>query len=360
MPQLMLNVPAANGSKLTACLSGITLAAARGFYGVRCSAGMSNMPFSDLTIDVSGITSAVNAASDANLSKISFLLNLGVKRNQAIADAWNAGTLWPVPNLPWTGVTSSMRNRICDEIIQLIVDTARAAAIAKGETPTTFLEFELLNEPGKDGNQEPVDSDGTFTTYPGLSNGQIHADYASMLDLVLTRVNFQSIPTISVTLEASGTTEATTEVNSISGATWTSVIGACTRIGFNRYADTISPPYVEADVKSAFSTKVQAQVTRMVANAVIGSKAKSIREFGINSGLGDGTGNRTPPCTHCNQIKSDLCEAMAVEANIQEAGLYTAYNVGSSSSSGDYAFYCYEPDNTPRIMFGSAVHITLP
>src|SRR5205085_12641759 len=157
---------------------------------------------------------AVNAAALAGLAKISLLLNLGVKRAQNLADAYNSGVLWPVPNLPWTGCSTALRNWICDVPIQQIVDAANSAAIAQGKTPASFLEFELLNEPGKDGNQEPIDQDGTFTTYPGLSNGQIHADYAAMLNLVLTRVNFRSVPTISLTLEASGTTEAQAEVDS--------------------------------------------------------------------------------------------------------------------------------------------------
>lgn len=327
---IFLNIPSATGSFIQNCKDGMDVAKARGYAGVRFSAGLSGYG-NNATADTSFVVQAVQYAQSIGLGKCSILLNVAPKSNGTTIVALNGGVPLPVPHLPSAPAVLDWVVRAWQDYI----DAARAVA------PDSFLEWEWLNEGCRGGNQEPIDANNTYTTYSSLLDGEYPAQTATTLDYISSRVNFHSCNTIALTLEGSGTTSATREVNSISGATWTSVINRATHIGTNRYADAPSTPYDAATTRAAFSAKLGAQLTRMSANSIIGSKPVKLREFGLDY-------QRKPPCQAANGIRNDLVAQAVTETGIVDAGLYCAFDTTGNMAQGQaFWFKTYNLDKTP-------------
>jgi hypothetical protein len=342
-----LNVPSVITSNKPWCKKGIDLAVARGFSKVRFSVGLENVPYSNSSDwstvpadHLANLVECVQYAATSGLTAVALLLNVAPKRSaNFMAELGITSADWHAKTCPPDEVTEYTAL-----YWQQMVDAVSGISITR--------DWEWLNEPGRGGNQQPKDDDGTFTgDFSALTSGQISSRFATILADLSADVDFGSDVTSCLTLEAEGTSVATAEVDSISGATWETVIDRADRIHTNRYADFVAIPYVAADWQAAFSTKVQAQITRMTNNALIAGKTKGIREFGIRS-------TRCPPCTHYNTVRQALLEQMENEANIVEAGLYCAYRLGDENDPDDLYYTYNYLDNTPIVIAGASVHIT--
>jgi hypothetical protein len=327
---ILLTGPSATGSFLANCKDGMDVAKARGYAGVRFSAGLGGYG-NNATVDTSFLVQAVQYAQSIGLGKVSILLNVAPNPNGTMIVSLNGGVPLPVPHLPSAA-------GVLDWIVrgwQDFVDAARAVA------PDSFLEWEWLNEGDRGGNQQPADANGSFTTYSSLLDGEYPAQTATTLDYISSRVNFHSCNTIALTLEGSGTTSATREVNSISGSTWTSVINRATHIGTNCYSAAPATPYDAAATKAAFSAKLGAQLTRMSSNSVIGSKPVKLREFGLDY-------QRKPPCQIANAIRNDIVAQVTAETGITDGGFYCAFDTTGNMAQGQaFWFKTYNLDKTP-------------
>lgn len=361
MNVMIAQAPSLTNSNLATFETACTLANARGAAGVRSSCGMggfggtARISAASLAIMTTGITFAANAG----LSKVSVQLSFSPRRDGAYLVGLNGGSDITVQSRPPAGTGNGIWLWLV-QAWQDVIDTCRAAAIAAGQDPTTFLEFELANEINKGGISGPKNASGVYVGVYGVSMhyGAIEADWFTMAAFVTSRVNFHGSPTC-MTLEgdtsdsdrgtdspaADGIADYLTEIASFTGADAISFLGYLTHLTFNKYASAPSTPYDAAAVKVAFSTKIQTQVDAMDANANITGKAKNLREFGIKA-------NFCPPCTTANQIRNDLIAQVKVEANISEGCLYTLYNLTPTVQTvgSDYSFYSYELDGTPRLI----------
>lgn len=326
---ILLNVPSATQSYIADCKLGMDVAKARGYSGVRFSAGLSGYG-NNPSVNTTYVSQAVQYAQSIGLSQCSILLNLGPKYNGAYIQSLNGGAPLQVPTLP-------SNTAVLDYVAQgwqSFIDACRLVA------PDSFLEFEWLNEPGIGGNQAPKDKNGTYTSYSG-PDGTIVPQVFTSLEYVSSRVDFHACSTVCFTLEGNGTSTAQTEVNSIAGPEAVSVVARATHIGTNRYADAPSTPYSSAATKSAFSSKLQQQLTRMAANPVIGSKAVKVREFGFNM-------NRTPSCIHANAVRNDLVAQMKAETGVADAAFFCCFDVTGNIGDGQpYWFRAYNRDKSP-------------
>ncbi|MEA2553265.1 MAG: hypothetical protein QOJ65_1441 [Fimbriimonadaceae bacterium] len=353
---ILLNIKSATSSNMGHAQAGIDLAVARGFAGVRISAGM-DANGDQSTVNTFHVSTIVAYGAAAGLTKMSFLLNGNPKREGAYLKPFNGEAGWAVQSRPPAGTGNAIWNYIADGWIAFIT-AARTAAISAGKTPSTFLEFEGFNEPGKGGNQAPTDNNDAYTApYDTYNYGYIEPAFWTMAAYIGARAqtgtagNFYGIPFIPITLEAdesprvsSGTIDAQVEVDSFAGANCVSYMALGTKVGFNRYANGPTTPYNAAMTKAAYSTKVQQQVTRMGLNAILTGKAYVIREFGLDVLL-------SPSCTHCNTVRDDLLEQLKGEANIAEAGFFCAFDVALVHDylhSGEAKMFAYErADSSP-------------
>jgi len=327
---IILNIPSATGSYLKNCKDGMDLAKAHGYSGVRFSAGLSGYGNS-AAADTSYVKQAVQYAHSIGLDKVSILLNLAPKPDGTTIKSLNGGHALQVPHLP-------SATPVLDWVARAWQDFVNAARTV---APDSFLEWEWLNEGCRGGNQQPIDANNTFTTYSTLLDGQYPAQTAITLDYISSRVNFHACNTIALTLEGSATTSATREVNSISGATWASVINRATHIGTNRYASAPATPYNAAATKAAYSAKLNDQLNRMAANPLIGAKPVKLREFGLDY-------QRKPPCTIANRIRNDLVAQVKTEGGVVDAGVFCAFDVTGNTAQGQaFWFKTYNLNKTP-------------
>lgn len=363
------------------------VAKARGFAGVRFAVSVSNFPFSTSAADkldvinTTAVRDAVIYANQIGLSTVRLLFGYGPKISPVLAKMFTGGVIWPVLNRPpqgnaatINGVTySSLWNYIGRVIWQQLFD---AAWDNKG---ALTLQAEWFNEPGKGGVGGPFYGKKTdpatrkvkqlySASYPG-HYGTIEPAFWDYAYAVCSVVNFRGVTTAAFTLEGSegesdpvqtdpdnpydplrdGTVDAVTELSTVTGPTAGNVIALASTVSTNRYADSFAlPVYDSAAMRAQFSAKVQLQLARMSANSLIGSKTKTISEFGIPL-------DRCPRCTHPNSVRQDLIDQMKAESGIAQAGFYTS--VGSATN-GDAQFYTFEFDKTPLVYNGSAVPVT--
>lgn len=332
-----IGAPSATSSNINLCKKAMGIASVRNFAGVRCDAGINTFG-STLSPTFTHVTEAVNYAADAGLGKISFLLGYGPKITQTLADSFNGGALWEVRNRPPDGLW----NWIADTLWQGIIDAATDAAVAKGKTPSTFLEFELFNEPGKGGVGGPHIGNLSARNYPApydaLADGQIEAGFWTYAAHVASRVDFRGAKVIAVNFEGSSGTTGQTEMNSVSGSDAADLLALGDYVGTNCYAGVAGTPYNAATVKAAYSSKLNAQLSRMAANAAIGSKPKVLREFGHFA-------ERTPRCVSPNTVRQDVLQQVLTESGIVHANFHTSIDPGTSAANSNVA--AYKHDGTP-------------
>lgn len=330
---ILLNIPSATQSNLTACKAGIDIAAAHNFYGVRVAAG-TNAYGGKATGDTQYLVAACTYAY-GKVSKFSVTLNINPKYNGAYIVSVNGGVPVQVPNIPTsTGVLDW-----CVTWWQNVVDALRSTVLALGGNPLTFLEFEFCNELNIGGVSDPVDNDGTHTTYPPgtYPDGTIVPPAFVSIDYVSSRVTFYGIPTIGWNFEGSGTATATVEINSFTGTHAAAIVARCTKLGTNRYADAPAVPYDPTACKAAYSLKLNQQLNRIAANATIGAKTVVVREFGFDR-------ERSPACTKPNTVRNDLIQQVEAEMAITEGGFFCAFDLTPSNTGAGSAWrvYAYE------------------
>lgn len=330
---ILLNVPTAGQSSILDCYNGMDVAVANGYAGVRFSAGISNYGTSS-GADVQWVQGAVARAVGMGL-KCSILLNIAPRYDGDAIKTLNGGAL-AVPTLP-------TNTAVLDYVVaewQAMVNAARSAA------PDSALEWEWLNEPGIGGNQDPLDYHPLTDTYTHdtytQASGTIVPEFFTSLDYVSSRVDFHACKTICFTLEGESTTVAQREVDSIVGTSAANVIARADYIGTNRYADGPATPYVAANTQAAYSAKLHAQLTRMAANPLIGSKPVKLREFGLDR-------TRCPRCRVPNTVRDDLVEQVKNETGIVDAAFFCFTDVkGSRKPHQPYYFFSWNRDKTPQ------------
>src|ERR1044071_9224605 len=96
---ILLNVPSATGSFLQNCKDGMDIAKARGYAGVRFSAGLSGYG-NNPTVNASFVAQAVDYAQSIGLAKCSILLNVAPNAHGTTIVALNGGVPLQVPHLP--------------------------------------------------------------------------------------------------------------------------------------------------------------------------------------------------------------------------------------------------------------------
>lgn len=378
---ILITVPTALSSNMPAIRAAMDVAKAQGFAGVRLAVGVSNYPFSTTPadklhlIDTKTVQDAVVYANQIGLGTVRLLFGYGPKISPVLASTFTDGVVWPVVNRPPQGnaatingvVYSSLWNYIGRVIWQQLFD---AAWNNKG---SLTLQAEWFNEPGKGGVGGPFyGKKGNKQLYSSAYAGHYGTIEPAFWDYayaVCSVVNFRGVTTSAFTLEGSegdsdptqtdpdnpsdplrdGTLDAVTELSTVTGTAAANLIALATTVSTNRYADSFaSPVYNATAMKAQFSAKVQQQLTRMAANSLIGSKTKTISEFGIRV-------DRCPKCTHPNSVRQDLIDQMKAESGMTQAGFYTS--VGSATN-GDAQFYTFEFDKSPLVYNGSAVPVS--
>jgi hypothetical protein len=338
----------ANSTQITDFITSLDYGIQYGYSGVRFSASLSGQG-ATTNFDTTYLVQGAQAAHDKGYSYIQVVLNLGPRANGAAVVAANGGVPLPVPHLP----SATAVLDIVAGYWQQIVDDLRALGFAN-----SFYRFEGLNEGCLGGNQEPVDSaTGNPDTYPlnthgtAIQDGEYPPQTAISLNYVASRVNFHGCEFCLMTLEGSGTTTAQREVDSITGAAFTTLFGlaSITKIATNRYGEVPSvTPYSPTSYKAQFSTRIGEQVTRMRANALIGATLPiSLRETGLDF-------QRVVAGVSPNEIRQDICIQCMAETGIVEAGIFVAVDPSNNTQSGQaFWFKTFAADGT--VLWGDAV-----
>lgn len=345
---ILAGVQSANSAKLAQCKADMDIAKARNFYGVRvnCSLGA----YGDASsVPTTYLAQAVTYAASIGLSKVSILLNYDPKFNGAHVVSLNGGATYAIATRPPAGPGNAVWIWIAAQR-QSFVDAARAAAIAAGKDPTTFLEFEFSNEQDKGGVSGPKDASGNYSgVYATYDYGYIEPAWFLMAKTIEGLMNYHGVPTVLYTFEDdsgdsnhNGTIDAQVEVDSWTGGDATTLASYSNVVGMNCYGAPPATPYDVVATQAAFSTKVSTGVGRIHGNSLLSAKSVKVREFGIDK-------DKCPSCTTPNEVRNDLVAQMKVEASIVEASFYRLTNISGSTGPGsDFHFYAYSTSGVPN------------
>lgn len=159
----ILNGTDAAGSSLVQAQEIVQLAAQHGYNGIAVGIGSGKITNPD-SVDLSGVRTITRAAMQAGLQYVCFRLEASIPDNQAWADKYNGGQLWPVANRPPSGTWPAIAS-----IWQQARDIAASEVVAAGKLPSQALIFILCNEPGIGGVGGPsLGNWGTMGFYYNL------------------------------------------------------------------------------------------------------------------------------------------------------------------------------------------------
>lgn len=349
---ILLTGPDARGSSLVQAREVVQLAAAHGYNGVSVGVGMSRIS-NPTTIDYSGVKAITKDAMAAGLKYVCFRLDIDIPNNQAWADEFNGGDVWPIatrpPEATWPKIA---------QIWQGVRDTAAAEVTAVGKDPSTALIFVLGNEPGIGGvgapslgpwsysgffyslYQQTGDPTWFLVAFPqellGQPEGYIDPGYWTMLRGVRSRVNFGA-KNYCVSFEGfEGSLPG--QINSVTGpdAQWLYV--NTSGFGINIFGtnarptnDSITGVFTRASLTpvqeaTAFLARLDKLVAIIRANPILANSPMILTEFNISVG-------RIPILADPFQYRESLLKATMAYPGAEGAAMFSAYADDPTSAS---------------------------
>lgn len=307
---ILLNGPDARTSSLPMAQETVQLAAEHGYNGVSLGIGMQRLS-SPSSADMTPIRTVTKQAMQLGLKYICWRLDVDIPNNQAWADEYNGGDIWPIATRPPEATWSRIA-----QIWQAARDASAAEAAAAGKDPSTVLIFVLGNEPGIGGvggpslgpwsyssffynlYQSTKDPAWFLIAFPqellGQPEGYIEPGYWTMMRSIRSLLNLNA-RTYAVSLEG---TESSLprQVNSIVGPDAEWLYANTSGIGFNVFGtnarplfDSISESYTRAaltpDLEAInYQQRVDKLFAIVRANPILATKGIAITEFNITTG----------------------------------------------------------------------------
>jgi hypothetical protein len=349
---ILLTGPDAQGSTMQEAQEVVQLAAQHGYNGV--SLGIGTERLSDPNnIDLSGVQTITRAAMQAGLKYICWRLDVDVPNNQAWADAFNGGVIWPVATRPPSGAWSKIAS-----IWQQARDISAAEMTADGVNPAKGLLFVMVDEPGIGGVGGPslgpwsisgfyynlfqATGDPTWflVAFPsellGSREGYIEPDFWTMLRGIRSLVTFGA-KTYCVSFEGSETS-LPNQVASVTGpdAEWVyantygyaiNVFGLNTRKTF----DSISFTFTRANLTpiqgaSAWKTRMDKLLAMVRVNPILANERVVLTEFNLSTA-------RMPDLADYFPYREELLKQAMAYPNLDAAMIFAAYATDPTTAS---------------------------
>ena len=349
---VLLTGPAAQGTTLQLAKEVVQLAAQHGYNGVALGVGMDRMT-NPSNIDLSGVKVITDLALQLGLKYVCWRLDTDIPNNQAWADAYNGGTVWPVqtrpPSTTWKKIAA---------IWQAVRDTSAQEITAAGGNPNSTLLFVIGNEPGIGGTGGP--SLGPWTTsgfyynlflatgdptwfliaFPseleGQAEGYIEPGYWTMMRNIRGLVKF-SATTYAVSFEGAESS-LPGQMASCTGADAQALYSNCFGYALNAFApntrknfDSITGTVTRAaqtpvQSAAALTARLNGLLTTTRSNPLLANEHVILTEFNISTG-------RLPDFADPFPYREELLKQMANDPDFDGVMIYTAYNTEQTTNS---------------------------
>ena len=349
---VLLNGPDAQGASLTMAEEVVKLAAQNGYNGVSFGIGMDRL--NDPTnIDLSGVKAVTDLAMQQGLKYICWRLDVDVPNNQAWANAYNGGEIWPIQTRPpqpsWTRIA---------QIWQSARDISAQEITAAGGDPTVSLLFVVGNEPGIGGTGGPSLADWSYSgffynlfqatgdvnwflmafpsDFVGDPEGFIDAGYWTMLRNIRGHVKFNA-KSYAVSFEgsevslpnqlASLTSTDAQALYANSSGYGINVFGPNARKSFDSVTNTVTKAAATPlQSGAALSTRLDGLLATTRANPVLANEHIVLTEFNISTG-------RIPDFADAFPYREELLKSMMNYPNLDAVMIFTAYTTIQSTQS---------------------------
>jgi hypothetical protein len=349
---VLLTGPQAQGSSLQLAKEVVQLAAQHGYNGVSFGIGMER--FTDPNnIDLSGVKVITDLAMQSGLKYICWRLDVDIPNNQAWADVYNGGVIWPVQSRPvaasWMKIAA---------IWQATRDISAQEVSAFGGDPSASLLFIVGNEPGLGGTGAPslgpwsisgfyyslFQSTGDPTwfliafsdSYLGQPEGYIDPGFWTMLRKIRGNVKFNA-KSYAVSFEGADSS-LPGQMASTVGADAQAVYANCNGYGINVFGpnarksfDSITGTVTKAAATPlqagiALKTRVDGVITTIKNNPILTNEHVILTEFNITTA-------RIPDFTDAFPYREELLKQMMNDPNLDAIMIFTAYTTEQSTNS---------------------------
>ena len=349
---VLLDGPEAQGPSLQLAKEVVQLAAQHGYNGVSLGIGIDRLTDPN-NIDLSGVQQVSDLAMQVGLKYICWRLDVDVPNNQAWADAFNGGEIWPVATRPvdtaWPKIA---------QIWQATRDISAQSVTAAGLDPNTSLLFVIGNEPGIGGTGAPSLDKWTFSgfyynlflatgdptwfliAFPqeflGDPEGYIDPGYWTMMRNIRGHVKFGG-KVFGVSFEGSEASLPEQMATTV-GDDAVGFYNNCYGYGINVFCPNARKSFdsVTLTVTRAPQTPVQAAtslanrltglLTTTKANPLITNKHVVLTEFNLSTG-------RIPDFTDSFPYREELLKQMSNYPNLDAVMIFTAYTTDVATNS---------------------------
>lgn len=349
---VLLNGPEAQGSSLAMAKEVVQLAAQHGYNGVSLGVGMQRFD-NPANIDMSGVKAVSDLAMQVGLKYICWRLDVDVPSNQAWADAYNGGVIWPIQSRPAPGAWKRI-----SAIWQAVRDTSAQSVSAAGLDPGTALLFVMGNEPGIGGTGGASLGPWSFSgfyynlflatgdvtwfliAFPsdllGQPEGYIEPGYWTMMRNIRGPVKFGA-KTYAVSFEG-GESSLPQQMASTTGPDAQTLYANCTGYGMNVFGpnarkvfDSITGTVTRASqtpLQSGMSLKnrLDGLLVTTRNNPLLTNEHVIITEFNISSA-------RLPDFADAFPFREELLKQMINYPNLDAVMIFTAYTTEQATQS---------------------------
>jgi hypothetical protein len=330
----------------------VQLAAQHGYNGVSLGIGMQRFS-NPANIDLSGVKQVTDLAMQLGLTYVCWRLDVDVPNNQAWANAYNGGVIWPVHTRPASGAW----NRI-SEIWQAARDISAQSVTAVGKNPATALMFVLGNEPGLGGTGGPSlgpwnysgffynlylstgDPTWFLVAFPGELLGQpegyIEPGYWVMMRNIRGHVTFGA-KSYAVSFEG-GESSLPAQVASVTGPDAQALFANCNGYAINvfgpnarRSFDSITGTVTKAaasptQAAAALKTRLDGLLVMTRANPILANERVVLTEFNISTGRIENFADAFP-------YREKMLKEMSINPELDATMIFTAFTTEQSTQS---------------------------